>query len=90
MTGKRPVTWDTESELSLQKISHSDPESGYYAKGEWEKQFIYSAHTSCEDNGFDEIPTGGEMYNGKESVVPYEIAEMETGKNLSLLLTYDL
>ena len=30
------------------------------------------------------------MYNGKESVVPYEIAEMETGKNLSLLLTYDL
>lgn len=23
--GKRPFTWDTESELSLQKISHSDP-----------------------------------------------------------------
>lgn len=30
------------------------------------------------------------MDNGKESVVPYGIAEMETGKNLYLLLTYDL
>ncbi len=44
--GKRPFTWDTESELSLQKISHSDPKSGYYVKGEREKQFTYSAHTS--------------------------------------------
>ena len=50
--GKRPFTWGIESELSLQKISHSDPESGYYVKGELEKQFAYSAHTSCEDNGF--------------------------------------
>ena len=50
--GKHPFTWDTESELIPKKISTSDPESGYYVKGEREKQFAYSAHTSCDDNGF--------------------------------------
>ena len=30
-----------------EKISKADPESGYYVKGEREKQFAYSAHTSC-------------------------------------------
>lgn len=32
------------------KISHSDPENGYYVKGEREKQLAYSAHTFYEDN----------------------------------------
>ena len=52
LMGKRPFSWDTESELNLRKISHSDPEGGYYVKGEREKQFAYSAYTSCDDSGF--------------------------------------
>lgn len=68
--GKRPFTWDTESELSLQKISHSDPESGYYAKGEREKQFAYSAHTSCEDNGFilSTLITPGNVHDSQVAI----------------------
>lgn len=50
--GKRLFTWNTESELSLQKISQSNTESGYYVKGERETKFTYSTHTSCEDNSF--------------------------------------
>lgn len=65
---------DTESELSLQKISHSDPESGYYVKDEREKQFVYSAHTSCEDNGFilSTLITQG---NGHESQVAIDLVK---------------
>ncbi|HDU0630229.1 TPA: IS1182 family transposase, partial [Enterococcus faecium] len=68
--GKRPFTWDTESELSLQKISHSDPESGYYVKGEREKQFAYSAHTSCEDNGFilSTLITPGNVHDSQVAI----------------------
>ncbi|HAQ0160561.1 TPA: transposase, partial [Enterococcus faecium] len=52
--GKRPFTLDLEKEVKLKerKISKADPESGYYVKGEREKQFAYSVHTSCDDNGF--------------------------------------
>lgn len=34
------------------KISIADPESGYYVKTEQEKQFAYSAHSICNENGF--------------------------------------
>lgn len=63
---------DIESELSLQKISHSDPERGYYVKGGREKQYAYSAHTSCEDNGFilSTLITPG---NGHESQVAIDL-----------------
>ncbi|AFO44760.1 transposase [Enterococcus faecalis D32] len=68
--GKRPLTWDAESELSLQKISQSNPESGYYVKGEREKQFAYSAHTSCEDNGFilSTLITPGNVHDIKVAI----------------------
>ncbi|EMF0060836.1 transposase [Enterococcus hirae] len=33
------------------KIGVADPESGYYVKIEREKQFAYSAHTVCDENG---------------------------------------
>lgn len=69
-TGKRPFTWDTESELILRKISHSDPESGYYVKGEREKQFAYSAHTSCDDNGFvlSTLVTPGNVHDSQVAI----------------------
>lgn len=34
------------------KESTTDPESGYYVKGEREKQFAYSCHTACDRHGF--------------------------------------
>ncbi|HEN1781199.1 TPA: transposase, partial [Enterococcus faecium] len=67
--GKRPFTLDLEKEVKLKerKISKADPESGYYVKGEREKQFAYSAHTSCDDNGFilSTIITPGNIYDSQ-------------------------
>jgi transposase/transcription elongation factor Elf1 len=70
LMGKRPFTWDAESELKLRKISHSDPESGYYVKGEREKQFAYSAHTSCDDNGFilSTLVTPGNVHDSQVAI----------------------
>ena len=50
MSPKIIFIWDTESKLKDRKISKSDPQSGYYVKGEREKQFAYSAHTTCNNN----------------------------------------
>lgn len=68
--GKRPFTWDMESELSERKISKADPESGYYVKGEREKQFAYSAHTACDDQGFvlDVFVTPGNIHDSQAAV----------------------
>lgn len=65
--GKRPFTWDTESEMTERKISKIDPESDYYVKGEREKQFIYSAHTACDDHGFilDVVITSGNIHDSQ-------------------------
>ncbi|BDP53665.1 hypothetical protein EfmJHP35_15890 [Enterococcus faecium] len=67
--GKRPFTLDLEKEVKLKerKISKADPESGYYVKGEREKQFAYSAHTSCDDNGFilSTIITPGNIHDSQ-------------------------
>ncbi len=65
--GKNPFTWGTESELKERKISKSDPESGYYVKGEREKQFAYSTHTTCDDNGFiiSTIVTPGNIHDSQ-------------------------
>lgn len=38
----------------------------------------------------DEIPTAGELDNGFESVVRYVDVDLENGKTLYLLLTYDI
>lgn len=68
--GKRPFTWEKESELVSKKISTSDPESGYYVKGEKEKQFAYSAHTACDDNGFilTTVVTPGNVHDSQAGV----------------------
>lgn len=68
--GKNTFTWGIESELKEKKISKIDPESGYYVKGEREKQFAYSAHTACDDNGFilDVIITPGNVHDSQVAI----------------------
>lgn len=68
--GKRPFTWGIESEMREKKISKSDPESGYYVKGEREKQFAYSAHTVCDDNCFvlGVSVTPGNVHDSQEAI----------------------
>jgi transposase/transcription elongation factor Elf1 len=68
--GKRPFIWGMESELRERKISPSDPESGYYVKGEREKQFAYSAHTVCDDHGFilGTIVTPGNIHDSQVAI----------------------
>lgn len=65
--GKRPFIWGIESEMTEKKINKADPESGYYVKGEREKQFAYSAHTACDDNGFvvSVLVTPGNIHDSK-------------------------
>ena len=41
-----------ETKTVTKKESTTDPESGYYVKGEHEKCFAYSAQTVCDKNGF--------------------------------------
>lgn len=50
--GKKPFDFSEEREPSLKNISTTDSESGYFVKGEKERQFAYSAHTACDKNGF--------------------------------------
>ncbi|MEO1770873.1 IS1182 family transposase [Candidatus Enterococcus ferrettii] len=73
--GKRPFIWGMGSELTDQglterKISKADPESGYYVKGEREKQFAYSAHTACDEHGFvlDVVVTPGNIHDSQAAV----------------------
>ncbi|WP_214742448.1 transposase [Exiguobacterium sp. s48] len=40
------------NEVKEIKVSTTDPESGYYVKGEREKQFAYSVHAASDKNGF--------------------------------------
>lgn len=68
--GKRPFIWGMESELRERKISPSDPESGYYVKGEREKQFAYSAHTVRDEHGFilGTIVTPGNRHDSQVAI----------------------
>lgn len=67
--GKKPFPLELEGELKLKerKISKADPESGYYVKSEREKQFAYSAHTSCDEHGFvlSTIVTPGNIHDSR-------------------------
>ena len=49
--GKKELEFEETKEIT-RKESITDPESGYYVKGEHEKCFAYSAQTACDENGF--------------------------------------
>ncbi|MHC5375819.1 IS1182 family transposase [Enterococcus sp. LJL120] len=70
LEGKNPFVWGIESELKERKISPADPESGYYVKGEREKQFAYSAHTICDHHGFvlETIVTPGNIHDSQVAI----------------------
>ncbi|WP_167630685.1 IS1182 family transposase, partial [Listeria valentina] len=65
--GKKPIVWKEKSEEKEIKVSRTDPESGYYVKGEREKQFAYSFHTTCDRNGFilENIVTPGNVHDSQ-------------------------
>ncbi len=50
--GKRHFGSIIRQEVVERKFSVADPEIGYYVKTEREKQFAYSSHTVCDENGF--------------------------------------
>ncbi|STY36109.1 IS1182 family transposase [Listeria fleischmannii] len=65
--GKKPFVWREKTLEKETKMSLTDPESGYYVKGEREKQFAYSFHTACDRNGFilDTIVTPGNIHDSQ-------------------------
>lgn len=50
---KRPLPEkESKAETNHRKTSTTDPESGYFHKGEHKKEFAYCANTCCDRNGF--------------------------------------
>ena len=43
---------NSEPEMIHRKVSTTDPESGYFHKGEHKQVFAYSTNTCCDKNGF--------------------------------------
>ena len=43
---------EAKQEIEVKKINKTDPESGYYCKGEKERVFAYSAHVAVDNKGF--------------------------------------
>ncbi len=68
--GKKPFARKESQEEKESKISDTDPESGYYVKGEREKQFAYSFHTACDTNGFilGSIVTPGNIHDSQQLI----------------------
>lgn len=56
---------DTEPEMVHQKVSTTDPESGYFHKGEHKQVFAYASNTCCDRHGFvlDFEVTGGNVHD---------------------------
>lgn len=46
------IAKEVENETKRIKQSRVDPQSGHFHKGEHEKQFAYSAQTTCDQHGF--------------------------------------
>jgi len=51
-TGKKELKKKDETEYKNIKASKTDPESGYFHKGEKERVFAYTASTICDSKGF--------------------------------------
>lgn len=51
--GKKPLSEkETEPEMIHRKVSTTDPECGFFHKGEHKKVFAYTTNTCCERHGF--------------------------------------
>ncbi|MCY9376991.1 IS1182 family transposase, partial [Bacillus sp. T17B1] len=50
--GKQPLKPRPCPQKREIKVSTTDPESGYFVKGERERLFAYGFHTACDRNGF--------------------------------------
>lgn len=49
---KKPPSSSGESEMQTKKASTTDPESGWFHKGEHKEVFAYVAQTACDKNGW--------------------------------------
>jgi len=51
---KKPLKEDKKKEVEVKQIktSKSDPDSGYFHKGEKEKCFAYNVNTGCDNHGY--------------------------------------
>lgn len=66
--GKKPYTPNQSNEEKEIKQSTTDPDAGYYVKGEREKQFAYSLHACVDKNGFfvDQHVTPGNVHDSTQ------------------------
>ena len=66
--GKKEFTPTHKTEEKEKKESLTDPDAGYYVKGEREKQFAYSLHACVDKNGFfvDHHVTPGNIHDSTQ------------------------
>ncbi|MDN6850557.1 MAG: IS1182 family transposase, partial [Staphylococcus equorum] len=87
--GKKPIKKKKKKEYKSKKISTTDPDSGYYVKGEREKQFAYSLHACVDRNGFiiDKHVTPGNVHDSTQ--LKTMIERLEVKNMLPITLAVD-
>ncbi|PHK48466.1 hypothetical protein BTJ66_13415 [Staphylococcus edaphicus] len=78
-----------KEEYKTKKVSTTDPEAGYYVKGEREKQFAYSLHACVDKNGYiiDKYVTPGNIHDSTQ--LKPMIERLETKQMLPITLAID-
>lgn len=79
--------FEFEETIETEKpVSTTDPESGYFVKGEKERCFAYSAQTVCDENGYvlGSTVVSGNVHDSQSFLPVYEntIKENENIKNI--------
>ncbi len=88
--GKKPMPPnDSPLPVRRRKVSTTDPDAGYYVKGERERQFAYSWHACCDANGFiiDHHVTPGNIHDSTQ--LPVMVDRLEARGILPLTLAVD-
>lgn len=81
--GKKPLKESAKAPQKVhQKVSTTDPESGYFHKGEHKQVFAYAANTCCDQNGYvlDFEVTAGNVHDSVSFWALYQ--RLKTLKNV--------
>jgi transposase len=65
--GKKKLKKKLENKVKEIKTSKTDPDCGWYVKGEKERQFAYSAHIGTDEHGYilDVVTTPGNVHDSQ-------------------------
>jgi len=72
--GDKPLKKNDKTKTKTKKVSKTDPDSGWYVKGEKERQFAYSAHIGTDEHGYvlGVLSTPGNVHDSQAFKELYE------------------